>query len=291
MGGNAWEWVWDFWDVFHYRHAQERNPRGPDRGKQRAIRGGCWNRTPFHVRVADRDSGFPVLRNDHVGFRCADGGSAVRNTSRISASSVLTSDLDGDGAPERTVLEANDVHVLAADGRTLWSWSETRARCRETTDRCSASCRDDHAGCLTGPKTCTNRYESCVRQCGNRTGCADLDDLGTATSLSTMVVDDDAHPILVATQPMDGGAELLVHLLGFEGGKILSLAQEVARPPEVPAPDRSGRDPVLRFRYERHSREGYEVLGKEVVLRWIRGRFARIERRERLPGNPWPEAW
>ncbi len=71
MGGNAWEWVLDWWSSGYYRQSPRRDPMGPERGRMRSIRGGCWNRTPWHVRVADRDSGVVGLRNNHVGFRCA----------------------------------------------------------------------------------------------------------------------------------------------------------------------------------------------------------------------------
>lgn len=71
MAGNAWEWVWDWWSTGYYRRSPEWDPRGPERGRMRSIRGGCWNRSRWHVRVADRDSGVVGLRNNHVGFRCA----------------------------------------------------------------------------------------------------------------------------------------------------------------------------------------------------------------------------
>jgi formylglycine-generating enzyme required for sulfatase activity len=71
MGGNAWEWVVDWWSSAYYRQSPRLDPLGPLRGRMRSLRGGCWNRTPWHLRVADRDSGVVGLRNDHVGFRCA----------------------------------------------------------------------------------------------------------------------------------------------------------------------------------------------------------------------------
>jgi len=71
MAGNAWEWVSDWWAPYYYRRAPRQDPTGPERGGMRAIRGGCWNRSAWHLRVADRDSGVLRLRNNHVGFRCA----------------------------------------------------------------------------------------------------------------------------------------------------------------------------------------------------------------------------
>lgn len=91
MGGNAWEWVWDWWSSGYYRRSPRQDPRGPERGRMRGIRGGCWNRTPWHVRVADRDSGVVGLRNNHVGFRCACddcGGDSGETEESESSSSV-----------------------------------------------------------------------------------------------------------------------------------------------------------------------------------------------------------
>jgi formylglycine-generating enzyme required for sulfatase activity len=71
MAGNAWEWVWDWWSSGYYRRSPRQDPTGPEEGRMRSIRGGCWNRSHVHLRVEDRDSGVVGLRNDHVGFRCA----------------------------------------------------------------------------------------------------------------------------------------------------------------------------------------------------------------------------
>lgn len=71
MAGNAWEWVWDWWSSGYYRRSPRQDPTGPEVGRMRSIRGGCWNRSYVHLRVEDRDSGVVGLRNNHVGFRCA----------------------------------------------------------------------------------------------------------------------------------------------------------------------------------------------------------------------------
>jgi formylglycine-generating enzyme required for sulfatase activity len=40
MAGNVWEWCWDWYNS--YLEAEQRNPRGPDAGSSRVLRGGSW---------------------------------------------------------------------------------------------------------------------------------------------------------------------------------------------------------------------------------------------------------
>lgn len=82
MAGNAWEWVSDWWAPYYYLRSPSQDPPGPSEGRMRSIRGGCWNRSVWHVRNADRDSGVVGLRNNHVGFRCAISGQGPDGGSR-----------------------------------------------------------------------------------------------------------------------------------------------------------------------------------------------------------------
>jgi formylglycine-generating enzyme required for sulfatase activity len=72
MRGNVWEWVQD-WEG-DYSVGRQIDPRGPDSGKYRVLRGGSWRdgvSTDF-VRCAVRFSGFgPAVRSNIHGFRCA----------------------------------------------------------------------------------------------------------------------------------------------------------------------------------------------------------------------------
>lgn len=73
--GNVWEWTADGFDPRAYRGREgARDPRGPVRAEQRAIRGGSWICTPHYCsgyRVAARQSSPPDSALDNLGFRCA----------------------------------------------------------------------------------------------------------------------------------------------------------------------------------------------------------------------------
>ena len=71
LAGNVWEWVADWDDESYYEQSASRNPPGPSSGIDRVIRGGSWLHQPDDMRSAGRDRGTPTLRNDSIGFRCA----------------------------------------------------------------------------------------------------------------------------------------------------------------------------------------------------------------------------
>ena len=73
MAGNVWEWVSDWLAKDPYRRSSERNPRGPETGDRRVVRGGAWNSYPVSLRSAFRDSNPPDDRSSFLGFRCARG--------------------------------------------------------------------------------------------------------------------------------------------------------------------------------------------------------------------------
>jgi formylglycine-generating enzyme required for sulfatase activity len=68
--GNVWEWVKDWYGENYYPASPERDPRGPDSGKLRVLRGGSWFDNPRLVRVSFRLRFYPGHGDNYRGFRC-----------------------------------------------------------------------------------------------------------------------------------------------------------------------------------------------------------------------------
>ena len=76
--GNVWEWCNDFYAEDYYKKSPERDPRGPEKGNTRVIRGGAWSSKAKQCRSSYRDQEYPEFtdvcfaadRNGLIGFRC-----------------------------------------------------------------------------------------------------------------------------------------------------------------------------------------------------------------------------
>jgi len=72
MAGNVWEWVADRYGDNYYSQSPQQNPKGPDSGSMRVLRGGSWVSTlQTPLRCAVRLGNFPGPRGNLFGFRCA----------------------------------------------------------------------------------------------------------------------------------------------------------------------------------------------------------------------------
>ncbi|MFZ2147363.1 MAG: SUMF1/EgtB/PvdO family nonheme iron enzyme [Sedimentisphaerales bacterium] len=77
MYGNVSEWCNDFYSGNYYKDSPEKNPKGPIKAEERALRGGAWNSSAESCRSAYRASDPSIndtcLASDAIGFRCVRG--------------------------------------------------------------------------------------------------------------------------------------------------------------------------------------------------------------------------
>ena len=74
MAGNVWEWTADVYDATYYEKSPSENPKGPETGSLRVMRGGCWVSGEDSLRVSCRKPALPSTWASNVGFRCVRDG-------------------------------------------------------------------------------------------------------------------------------------------------------------------------------------------------------------------------
>jgi len=71
MSGNLWEWTQDWYQEDYFEHSPSKNPKGPDAGVFRVIKGSDWGmRTPRELVANLRFNYAPLGQGYLIGFRC-----------------------------------------------------------------------------------------------------------------------------------------------------------------------------------------------------------------------------
>ena len=69
MGGNLWEWCWDWYSSSYYSSSPKDNPTGPKTGEYRLVRGASWGSESIYCRASNRGYGSQTRSNEYFGFR------------------------------------------------------------------------------------------------------------------------------------------------------------------------------------------------------------------------------
>ncbi len=70
MAGNVMEWVSDWFSRDYYKNVPDKNPKGPEDGMKKSLRGGSWGNNASSMRITAR-SWAHNSRVSRRGFRCA----------------------------------------------------------------------------------------------------------------------------------------------------------------------------------------------------------------------------
>ena len=71
LSGNIWEWCSDWFDPRYYEGGPTLDPRGPDHGERRVLKGGNFYCIREELRISERHHKRPTDEAVYSGFRCA----------------------------------------------------------------------------------------------------------------------------------------------------------------------------------------------------------------------------
>ncbi|MGB2866237.1 MAG: formylglycine-generating enzyme family protein [Sedimentisphaerales bacterium] len=88
MHGNLWEWCNDFYKVDYYQESPGENPRGPETGETKVLRGGAWKFSAENCNSAYRYNENPGYADvcfgyDIYGFRCVRNANGPAYNSKL----------------------------------------------------------------------------------------------------------------------------------------------------------------------------------------------------------------
>lgn len=70
MAGNVWEWTNDWYDENYYMKTPILNPKGPEKGSTKSLRGGSWGNAERYLKCTYRSCSSPAGAGSNLGFRC-----------------------------------------------------------------------------------------------------------------------------------------------------------------------------------------------------------------------------